>query len=69
MLSQKDYFAKALMVDKPWRVHEIMFDQNTGKLDIRIDFERGSTFFYKDKELGIGGREANKVSSRIPVKK
>jgi len=55
MLTQKDLFAKALMVDKPWFVHEIKFDQNTGKLEIWIDFERGSTFFYEDKELGIEG--------------
>lgn len=43
MLNQKDLFAKALMVEKPWFVHEIQFDQNTGKLEIWIDFERGST--------------------------
>ena len=43
MLNQIDLFAKALMVEKPWFVHEIIFDQNTGKLDIWIDFERGST--------------------------
>jgi len=34
MLTQKDLFAKALMVEKPWFVHEIIFDQNTGKLEI-----------------------------------
>ena len=33
MLTQKDLFAKELMVEKPWFVHEIIFDQNTGKLD------------------------------------
>ena len=33
MLNQKDLFAKALMVEKPWFVHEIIFDQNTSKLD------------------------------------
>jgi len=33
MLTQKDLFAKALMVEKPWFVHEIIFDQNTDKLD------------------------------------
>ncbi|MCX6304504.1 MAG: transposase [Bacteroidetes bacterium] len=55
MLNQKDLFAKALMVEKPWFVHEIKFDQNTCKLEIWIDFERGSTFNYEDKELGIEG--------------
>ncbi len=55
MMTQKDLFAKALMVEKPWFVHEINFDQNAGKLEIWIDFERGSSFYYEDKELGIEG--------------
>lgn len=55
MLTQKDLFAKALMVDKPWYVHDVQFDLTTGKLEIWIDFERGSTFYYEDKELGIKG--------------
>jgi len=33
MLTWKDLLAKALMVEKPWFVHEIIFDQNTGKID------------------------------------
>ena len=55
MLSQKDLFAKALLVEKPWFVHDINFDQTAGKLEIWIDFERGSSFYYEDKELGIKG--------------
>ena len=55
MLTQKDLFAKALLVEKPWFVHDINFDQNAGKLEIWIDFERGSSFYYEDKELGIKG--------------
>ena len=55
MLSQKDLFAKALLVEKPWFVHDINFDQAAGKLEIWIDFERGSSFYYEDKELGIEG--------------
>jgi len=55
MLTQKDLFAKALMVEKPWYVHEVQFDQQSGKLEIWIDFERGPTFYYEDKELGIQG--------------
>jgi len=55
MLTQKDLFAKALMVEKPWFIHEIKFDQTAGKLEIWIDFERGSSFYYEDKELGIKG--------------
>ncbi len=56
MLTQKDLFAKALLVEKPWFVHEINFDQAAGKLEIWIDFERGSSFYYEDKELGIEGQ-------------
>jgi transposase len=56
MFSQKDLFAKALMVEKPWFVDKIQFDQNAGKLEIWIDFERGSTFYYEDKELGVKGQ-------------
>ena len=55
MLTQKDLFAKALLVEKPWFVHDINFDQAAGKLEIWIDFERGSSFYYEDKELGIEG--------------
>ena len=31
MLTRKDLFAKALLVEKPWFVHEIKSGQNTGK--------------------------------------
>jgi len=55
MLTQKDLFAKALLVDKPWFVHEITFDLNAGKLEIWINFDRGATFYYQDKESGIEG--------------
>ncbi len=55
MFSQKELFAKALMVEKPWFIQEVNFDPQDGKLDIWIDFEAGSEFFYEDKELGISG--------------
>ena len=47
MLNQKKLFAKALLVDKPWFVLELKFDQNDGKPEIWIDFERGSLYFSK----------------------
>jgi transposase len=55
MLTQKDLFAKALLVEKPWFVHDINFDQTAGRLEIWIDFERGSSFYYEDKESGFEG--------------
>ena len=55
MSSQEDLFAKVLMVEEPWFVDKVQFDQAVGKLEIWIDFERGSIFYYEDKELGIKG--------------
>lgn len=54
-MTQKELFAKALMVDAPWHVQKIQFDQALGILDIWIDFERGATFYYEDKDIGIKG--------------
>jgi hypothetical protein len=53
MFSQKELFAKALMVEKPWFIQEVNFDPQNGKIDIWIDFEAGSEVFYEDKELEI----------------
>jgi transposase len=56
MFTQNDLFAKALMVEVPWFIQEVKFDVKDGKLEIWIDFDRGSTFYYEDKELGIKGQ-------------
>ena len=56
MFTQNDLFAKALMIEKPWFVEEVKFDLAAGKLEIWIDFERGSTFYFEDEELGIKGQ-------------
>lgn len=55
MFTQNDLFAKALLIEKPWFVEEVKFDLTAGKLEIWIDFERGSTFYFEDEELGIKG--------------
>jgi len=55
MFTQNDLFAKALLIEKPWFVEEVKFDLAAGKLEIWIDFERGSTFYFEDEELGIKG--------------
>jgi len=34
----------ALGLTPPWQVSDAQFDPNTKRLDIRIDFPRGSTF-------------------------
>ena len=55
MFSQAELFAKALLIEAPWFVSELKFDQNQGRLDIWIDFERGSLFYYEDASLGVKG--------------
>jgi len=54
-MTQKELFAAALMIEKPWFIQEIKLDQQSGKLEIWIDFERGSAFYYENQELGVSG--------------
>ena len=37
-------FSTALGVEKPWKVDEIEFSKDKGRLDITIDFQKGATF-------------------------
>ena len=39
-----DLFQKALGLDKPWEVVEVSFDAEQRRLDLRIDFPKGSVF-------------------------
>ena len=55
MITQKDLFARALMIEKPWFIEDIQFLPEESKLDIWINFEPGSTFYYKDEELEVEG--------------
>jgi transposase len=55
-MTPEQLFAKALMVEKPWFIDRINFDLPKSQLDIYIDFERGSTFSYKDVELAVDGQ-------------
>jgi transposase len=56
MFTAKELFSKALMIELPWYFYRIDFEPEKSKLDIWIDFARGSEFFFEDKELGINGR-------------
>lgn len=56
MFSAQDLFAKALMIELPWYIDRMEFDQGKGKLDIWIDFARGSLFKFEDAGLGIRGQ-------------
>jgi len=46
----KELFQMALNVTDPWFVSDLKFDVETKKLDIYIDFKKGSTFAFFDKK-------------------
>jgi transposase len=48
-------FTEALGISKPWSITKLSFDSQAKKLDITVDFERGSTFEYTDHESGEKG--------------
>lgn len=54
-MTQEQLFSAALMIRDPWFIESINFDQTKGRLDINIDFERGSTFYYEDPKEQIAG--------------
>jgi hypothetical protein len=55
----KNLFEQALGLGKPWYISSLEFDSGQGKLDIRIDFERGAKFddnvFYFSHKRSQGG--------------
>jgi len=55
MLNTNDLFEQALNVKNPWFIEKIDFDEKKKRLDIFIDFKKGSVFHYEDSELEISG--------------
>jgi transposase len=53
--SMKDIFSAALGIHKPWYIEEIEFDIEKCRLDININFDRGTKFKYTSLEDGIDG--------------
>ncbi len=54
-ISLETLFTQALGIEGPWKITSLTFDAAKHKLDINVDFERGSTFAYTDpdtKETG-----------------
>ena len=45
-------FSQALGIESPWKIIGVDFDSNAKRLDIKVDFARGSTFEYGDKDTG-----------------
>jgi hypothetical protein len=42
--NQEQLFTMALGLEKPWFVSRIEFDPDEGRIDLHIDFKRGSKF-------------------------
>lgn len=52
-MDTREIFSKTLGIDSPWLVTEINFDVSSKRLDIKIDFIKGSTFsFEQDGVIG-----------------
>lgn len=54
-MMKNNLFELALHISKPWYIKDIQFDQNEKRLDIYIDFQRGSTFHYESENGKING--------------
>jgi transposase len=54
-MTQEQLFSSALMVEQPWFITDIQFNSTKGRLDIYIDFERGSSFHYENPAEQIKG--------------
>lgn len=46
-MNQQSIFSRALGIDKPWFISDVRFDAAVKRLDIGIDFIRGSTFEFE----------------------
>lgn len=51
----KHLFETALNIQEPWFIKDIQFDSERKRLDIYIDFKKGSIFHYKSQEDNING--------------
>ena len=56
MFSTKDLFAQVLKIEKPLFMEPIVFDSDKEKLNMWIDFARGSLCYFEDAVLGIRGQ-------------
>jgi transposase len=62
----KELFQMALNVTEPWFVSELKFDVESKRLDVYLDFKKGSVFdfFDKEEEKEIVGLKAYDTSSK-----
>src|SRR3990167_1007819 len=52
MIEIEALFTEALGIKAPWKITSLAFDSVKKRLDIQVDFERGTTFEYEDPETG-----------------
>lgn len=50
-----DIFSAALNITAPWFIEDVIFDPDKGRLDININFKRGSKFYYSNSAELIDG--------------
>jgi transposase len=50
-MDTRTIFSNALGIAAPWFISDVEFDGTKKRLDIRLDFTKGSTFFFKDDTL------------------
>ena len=51
-MDMREIFDKALGIDKPWFIYDVNFDVKAKRLDIKIDFPKGTTFPFKQADMG-----------------
>ena len=54
----QELFEMALNVTEPWYIRDLEFDSEAKRLDIYIDFKKGSVFTYKDDDTEFAGLKA-----------
>ncbi len=55
MFNTNQLFEIALGIGTPWFINEVTFNEDKKRLDIHIDFKKGSEFHYEDEEQSIKG--------------
>jgi transposase len=46
-MNMKEIFGKAIGIDAPWFVADVIFDPVAKRLDIKLDFAKGATFSFE----------------------
>lgn len=56
MTSGIDLFTMALHIGKPWHIVTVNLDEVLKRLDVVVDFDRGSEFEYMDEKTNTSGK-------------